>query len=340
MPARARGSTYRTTSGFGIRWYGPKGRQYKSGFRSKSEARKWWDETIRPQLDGRRVAPPDVTFGALCERYLRAHSAGVQPRTLRTLRERLRRPLEAFGDTPLRELEQQVAEIAAWQATLPERYRYAVMAAFRQVCAAGVRWRYLDENPAAATGPNPQPPAVELEPFSAAEVEAIAVELGPVYGPLVVFAAETALRPEEWAALRRQDVDRVEGVVRVERTVVDGVAKPYGKTARSRRAVPLSSRAVDALEELPPSIPLLFPAPQGGPIRLNNWRRRDWLPALYGAGVEYRRPYALRHTGISWWLAAGIPIFDVSRYAGTSLQMIERTYGHLVSGSSGPRERA
>jgi integrase len=119
-------------------------------------------------------------------------------------------------------------------------------------------------------------------------------------------------------------------------TVVDGVEKPYGKTTRSRRAVPLSSRVLAALEGLPAQLrsPLIFPAPQGGPIRLNNWRKREWVPALYGAGVEYRRPYALRHTAISRWLAAGVPIFDVSRYAGTSLQMIERTYGHLVAGSA------
>jgi integrase len=62
--------------------------------------------------------------------------------------------------------------------------------------------------------------------------------------------------------------------------------------------------------------------------------RGEWIPALYGAGVEYRRPYALRHTGISRWLAANVPIFDVSRYAGTSLGQIERTYGHLVAGSA------
>ena len=49
MPARARGSTYKTKNGFGIRWYDRYGgRQYKSGFRSRTEARDWWEQTIAP----------------------------------------------------------------------------------------------------------------------------------------------------------------------------------------------------------------------------------------------------------------------------------------------------
>jgi integrase len=142
-----------------------------------------------------------------------------------------------------------------------------------------------------------------------------------------------ALRPEEWAALERRDID--DEVVRVERTIVDGVSKPHGKTSRSRRRVPLSSRARAALDTLPPQLrsPLVFAAPRGGPIRIDNWRHRDWYPALEAAGVERRGPYALRHTAVTSWLAAGVPIFDVSRYAGTSLGMIERTYGHLARGS-------
>ena len=47
----------------------------------------------------------------------------------------------------------------------------------------------------------------------------------------------------------------------------------------------------------------------------------------------FRSPYALRHTFVTNALAAGVPIFDVARYAGTSVQMIERTYGHLARGS-------
>ena len=79
--------------------------------------------------------------------------------------------------------------------------------------------------------------------------------------------------------------------------------------------------------------PLLFPASLGGPIRLDNWRTRSWYPAVDAAGVERRGPYALRHTAITSWLAAGVPIFDVARYAGTSLTMVEKTYGHLAVGS-------
>ena len=44
---------------------------------------------------------------------------------------------------------------------------------------------------------------------------------------LAIFAAESALSPEEWIAVRRADVDRTQGVVRVERTAVDGEEKPY-----------------------------------------------------------------------------------------------------------------
>ena len=47
--------------------------------------------------------------------------------------------------------------------------------------------------------------------------------LGP--RALANFAAESALSPEEWIAVRRADVDRTQGVVRVERTVVDGEEK-------------------------------------------------------------------------------------------------------------------
>ncbi len=64
-----------------------------------------------------------------------------------------------------------------------------------------------------------------------------------------------------------------------------------------------------------------------------NWRSREWVPALTAAGVEHRRIYDMRHTFATWSLAAGMSIFTLSRRMGTSVKMIDRTYGHLVAGA-------
>jgi integrase len=53
-------------------------------------------------------------------------------------------------------------------------------------------------------------------------------------------------------------------------------------------------------------------------------------PALKAAGVEHRRIYDMRHTFATWSLAAGMSIFTLSRRMGTSVQMIDQTYGRLA----------
>jgi integrase len=46
-----------------------------------------------------------------------------------------------------------------------------------------------------------------------------------------------------------------------------------------------------------------------------------------------RGPYHLRHTFATEALAAGISIFELARLMGTSVKMIDRTYGHLARDS-------
>jgi integrase len=41
-------------------------------------------------------------------------------------------------------------------------------------------------------------------------------------------------------------------------------------------------------------------------------------------------PHVLRHTFASNALAAGVGTFELARYMGMSVEMIERAYGHLV----------
>jgi nucleotide-binding universal stress UspA family protein len=60
---------------------------------------------------------------------------------------------------------------------------------------------------------------------------------------------------------------------------------------------------------------------------------RDWYPALEAARIKKRAPYQLRHTFATEALAAGISIFELARVMGTSVAMIDRTYGHLARDS-------
>jgi integrase len=145
------------------------------------------------------------------------------------------------------------------------------------------------------------------------------------------------LRPEEWAVIERSDIDRREGVLAVRRTLTDSGVVELAKTDRSRRQVPLSPRALVALDELPARLDTrrLFTAPAGGPLDLDNFRRRQWREAIKDSRVaEPARIYDLRSTYASNQLAARVEPFELARVMGTSVRMIERHYGTLLGGAA------
>jgi integrase len=332
MPAETRGSVFKTKTGYGIRWPENGRRPQRTGFKTRTEARRWFADNIGSRL-GYGGPSSAITFDAFCDLFLERHGATVARRTKDTLRERLAPARARFGDWTLAELEGAADDVAAWRASLPDTARYRLTLALRQALGAAVRWRYLIRNPAVEAGRNPEPRSEELRPFTRQEIDALAIELGPAFGRLIVFAAETGLRTHEWVALERRDIDRSGPSVVVQRRVADGVLTPYPKTGRRR--VPLSARALSAVESLPPRLdtPLLFPATRGGYIGLDTWRNREWYPALEAAGIDKRGPYHLRHTFATEALAAGLSIFELSRVMGASVKTIDKHYGHLARDS-------
>jgi integrase len=338
MPATQRGQLDKLPSGrWRLRWYDQTGARHSRTFPSKSEAARRFRDVIGPQLRGEPGLGPAPTLAEFVPLYLERHAAGVRPKTIDALQWRLGVAVEAFGDVPLRDLERMSGEIASWRARLPERSRHAITAALRQALAAAVSWGHASQNPAKLAGRNPQPPPRPIRAFTYAELDAIAVELSPVYAPLPMFAAATGLRPEEWQAIERRDVDRAGRVLTVARTVSGGEVVEMGKTARSIRQVPLSRRALDAVDALPARLdtPRLFPAPSGGLLNLDNFRRREWAPAIEASGVRTpARIYDLRSTFASNALkVGGVSVFELARIMGTSVRMIERHYGKLLDGS-------
>ena len=226
-------------------------------------------------------------------------------------------------------------DLADFRTTLPERFAHDVMRALRQTCAAAVRWNYMGTNPAVAAGENPQPAPRTIRAYTLAELGALEAELGPAYGPVVPLAAATGLRPQEWLPLERRDINRERRVLLVDRVVSDGVLR-RGKTAGSVREIPLSMRALAALDRVPPRVdtPLLFPTRDGRLLNLTTFRRHVWTPAVTASGVaKPARLYDLRSTFASNALAAGVTLFELARIMGTSVRMIERSYGTLLGGA-------
>jgi len=302
-------------------------RVQRGGFASERDAAEALERELE-RLQRERRLSRSLTLAELVEVYLAQHD--VERVTIEKLRWLLGKAVAAFGERPLAELHSE--QIARWRIALPPGHRFDATQALRQVLARAVLWGMIDFNPAKLGVDNPSPRRREQRPFESwSELAAVVANLTPRHRPMVIFAAATGLRPGEWIALERRDIERDARVVYVRRAFTKGRLK-CTKTEASRRAVPLQAIALDAIDRQPPSrSPLLFPGDRGSHLDLHNFRDHHWKPAQLTAGVEpLRRIYDLRHTFATFALRAGISTFDLSRYMGASLTMIDRHYGHLA----------
>ncbi len=303
-------------------------RVQRGGFVSEQAAAEALERALE-QLRREQGLLDSPTLAEFVALYLAQHAG--EPETTEKLRWLLAKAVRVFGERRLSQLRSPA--IAAWRMTVPLGHRFEATHALRQVLARAVSWGLLDVNPAKLGVENPQRRYTEKRPFDSwDEIYALASCLGARHGPMVIFAAATGLRPGEWLALEQRDIDREAQVVYVRRTFRNGRIKTP-KTKASVRAVPLQAIALAALDGLAsdPQSPLLFPSVRGGHLDLHNFRNRNWKPAQRAAGIEpVRRVYDLRHTFATFALRAGISTFDLSRYMGTSLAMIDRHYGHLA----------
>jgi integrase len=152
------------------------------------------------------------------------------------------------------------------------------------------------------------------------EVEQLAGAAGD-HADAIRLLACTGLRFGEMAALRVRRVD----FLRRRLTVAESATEVGGRIqfgtpkTHQQRTVPLPSALAEPLArrcegKLPDD--LLITAPTGTVLRLRNWRRLVFDPAVKTAGLIGVTPHDLRHTAASLAVASGATVKSVQRMLG------------------------
>ena len=140
---------------------------------------------------------------------------------------------------------------------------------------------------------------------------------------LLTCIALTGCRPGDPAAMLRKDYDSRTSSVTF-------------RTKTGPRAIPISPAAKVLFDRLAkgklPKAPMFT---NGGA----EWTAQAWAPLVKAAAATAELPtetvaYALRHSWITDAIVGGMDVVTVAKLTGTSLEMINKTYGHLVQGAA------
>jgi integrase len=137
------------------------------------------------------------------------------------------------------------------------------------------------------------------------QVYDLADAVDPRYRVLILLATFASLRWAELAALTPHDIDTQACTVRVTRQInyppSGGHSFGPPKSRAGRRVVSFPDLIAPDLrthlDGLDPDAVLVFPSPDGQPLRHGNFYRRAWTPALSRTGLTGTHFHDLRHTG-------------------------------------------
>jgi integrase len=306
------------------RYRDPSGRQHERRFPRKVDAQRWLDEATSALVTRTWTAPERgrVTVAEWAERWLAAQT-GIKPSTQYRYATLLRaHVLPTWSNHRLTDVTH--ADVATWVAQVqkdgsaPGTVRQAHRV-FSLLLDLAVRDGRIPRNPAERV---PLPRIVRGEPrfLTRDEVEILAEAAGED-GDVIRLLAHTGLRFGELAALRVRRVDFLrrrltiaESATEVAGELVFGTPKTH-----QQRTVPLPAELVEPLarrcEGKQPD-DLLVTTAAGTPLRLRNWRRMVWNPAVEAAGLMDVTPHDLRHTAASLAVASGAHAKSVQRMLG------------------------
>jgi integrase len=136
------------------------------------------------------------------------------------------------------------------------------------------------------------------------------------------FMLQTAMRTGEVRALRWDDIKDNKILVHQNWTLTHGL-KDSTKTNK-KRWVPLNGKCQEILAKLSQDQEYLFPWDR---LAFQSYFRKKLKPLHEVKLISHLyRPYDCRHTAISRWIEAGIPVPQVANWAGNTSEIIFKHY--------------
>ena len=281
----------------------------------KTFANTWFDEM---KISWRRsyIATMRLTL----DKYLIAEFGGRMVHSI--LREDLLAYRSSLGKAPGRKGK-----------TLSSRRINAIMLAIKQILNEAAD-RYHFNIPTQRIKPL-KVRKVDIAPFSFDEVQRILNRVRVDYLQYFTVRFFTGMRTGEVDGLKWKYVDFERRQILIRETLVCGEMEDDAKTELSIRDIYMSDIVYQALKiqfEATSTISkFVFCNMEGNPINLNNFTKRVWAPLLRHLNLDYRKPYMMRHTAATLWLASGENPEWIARQLGhSSTEMLFKVYSRFV----------
>jgi len=172
-----------------------------------------------------------------------------------------------------------------------------------------------------------------IEPFSLEEVKLILKHVRKDMHNYFLVRFFTGVRSGEANGLKWKYIDFERRQILIRETFVNSEFE-YTKNDGSQREIDMSGLVYDALRaqfDVTGKQECVFCLQNGKPLNNRNLVNRIWKPLLRYLELPYRRPYTMRHTAATLWLAAGENPEWIARQMGHSTtEMLFKVYSRYV----------
>jgi len=281
------------------------------------------DEKLAPVLK-----PSCVSFSEFIPQWRVYANTSFMPNTTRLYDSAFRDFVRLIGDKALNEykaidLEHSKAKRLSEVSSTKTNIDFATIKAFFNMA---VKWGALEKNPCSGVKlvkiPPQRPVYLTKEDF-----DKLTTSIKEIwFREIVAFAVATMMRAGEIVNLTWDSIDLAKRVILVENT------DKFRLKTTQPRTIPMNEWVHKMLSERASKTGYVFTFPNGRQTTVDCISGK-FKKACRASGISDKVHFhSLRHTGATWLVQSGAPIFAVQRILGHSDIKVTMRYAHLVTG--------